>query len=111
MAERALKRIDWLMVFFILPIVAAGLVTMKSFTPLQTTENFFGKQIIWVLVSFTIFFIFSFIDFRFLKQTKVLVFLFLAMCAALFVLIILGHISHGHKSWFNFGLFSSSRLI
>ncbi len=105
MAERALKRIDWLMVFFILPIVAAGLVTMKSFTPLQTTENFFGKQIIWVLVSFTIFFIFSFIDFRFLKQTKVLVFLFLAMCAALFVLIILGHISHGHKSWFNFGLF------
>ncbi len=27
------------------------------------------------------------------------------MCFALLVLIILGHISHGHKSWFNFGFF------
>jgi len=105
MAEKALNRIDWLLVFFILPIIAAGLVTMKSFTPLQTTENFFGKQIIWVLVSFAVFFLFSFIDFRFLKETKVLVTLFLVMCGALLVLIVLGHISHGHKSWFNFGFF------
>jgi rod shape determining protein RodA len=105
MAEKALKRIDWLLVFFILPILAAGLVTMKSFTPSPTAENFFGKQIIWILISLSVFFLFSYIDFRFLKQTKVLVFLFLTMCAALFVLIILGHISHGHKSWFNFGFF------
>ena len=77
MAEKALKRIDWMLVFFIIPIVAAGLVTMKSFTPLETNGNFFGKQMIWVLASFVIFFVFSFIDFRFLKQTKVLVFLFL----------------------------------
>lgn len=105
MAEKALNRIDWMLVFFILPIIAAGLATMKSFTPLQGSENFFGKQLIWVAVSFAVFFAFSFIDFRFLKQTKVLVTLFLAMCFALLVLIILGHISHGHKSWFNFGFF------
>jgi len=105
MAEKALNRIDWMLVFFILPIIAAGLVTMKSFTPVQGAEDFFGKQLIWVAVSFAVFFGFSFIDFRFLKQTKVLVTLFLAMCFALFVLIILGHISHGHKSWFNFGFF------
>jgi len=105
MAEKALKRIDWLLVFFIVPIIAAGLVTMKSFTPLEATGDFFGKQIIWVLLSFAVFFIFSFIDFRFLKQTNVLVFLFLLMSFLLFVLIILGHLSHGHKSWFNFGLF------
>jgi rod shape determining protein RodA len=105
MAEKAFKRIDWLLVFFILPIIAAGLVTMKSFTPLETNGDFFSKQILWVIVSFAIFFLFSFIDFRFLKETKVLVFLFLTMCGALLVLIVLGHISHGHKSWFNFGLF------
>jgi len=103
MAERALKRIDWLLVFFILPILAAGLVTMKAFTP-GATENFFGKQIIWVLISFSVFFIFSYIDFRFLKQTKVLVFLFLLLSFLLFILIVLGHISHGAKSWFSFGL-------
>ena len=105
MAEKALKRIDWLLVFFIIPIVAAGLVTMKAFTSFETNENYFGKQIIWVLASFVIFFLFSFIDFRFLKKTEVLVFLFLTMCGALLVLIVLGHISHGHKSWFNFGFF------
>src|ERR1035437_410193 len=106
MAEKALKRIDWLLVLFVMPIIAAGLVTMKSFTSLENAGDFFNKQIIWVLLSLAVFFIFSFIDFRFLKRTNVLVFLFLTMCVALLTLIILGHISHGHKSWFDFGFFS-----
>ena len=106
MAEKALKRIDWLLVAFIIPIILAGLVTMKSFTPLENAGDFFNKQIIWILMSFAVFFIFSFIDFRFLKRTDILVFLFLLTSFALLVLIVLGHISHGHKSWFNFGFFS-----
>jgi rod shape determining protein RodA len=105
MAEKVLKKIDWMLVFFILPILAAGLVTMKSFTPLENGGDFFRKQIIWVLVAFAVFFIFSCIDFRFLKRTDVLISLFLFFCFLLLVLIVLGHISHGHKSWFNFGLF------
>ena len=106
MAEKALKRIDWLLVAFIIPIILAGSVTMKSFTPLENAGDFFNKQIIWILMSFAVFFIFSFIDFRFLKRTDILVFLFLLTSFALLVLIVLGHISHGHKSWFNFGFFS-----
>jgi rod shape determining protein RodA len=106
MAEKALKRIDWLLVMFIIPIIAGGLLTMKSFTPLENAGDFFGKQIIWVLISFAVFFIFSFIDFRFLKRTDVLVFLFSIISVALLVLVILGHISHGAKSWFSFGLFA-----
>jgi rod shape determining protein RodA len=106
MAEKALKRIDWLLVFFIIPIILAGLVTMKSFTTLENAGDFFNKQIIWVILSFAVFFIFSFIDFRFLKRTDVLVSLFLFLCFLLLVLIVLGHISHGAKSWFSFGLFA-----
>jgi rod shape determining protein RodA len=105
MAEKVFKKIDWMLVFFILPIIAAGLVTMKSFTPLENGGDFFRKQIIWVVVAFVVFFIFSCIDFRFLKRTDVLISLFLFFCFLLLVLIVLGHISHGHKSWFNFGLF------
>ena len=101
----SLKKIDWLLVFFILPIIAAGLVTMKSFAPLESAGEFFSKQIIWISLGFVIFFVFSFVDFRFLKRTNVLVFLFLLASFALLILIILGHISHGHKSWFNFGFF------
>ena len=79
MAEKVFKRIDWLLVFFIVPIIAAGLVTMKSFAALEASSDFFSRQIIWVALSLTVFFVFSFIDFRFLKRTNVLVFLFLAM--------------------------------
>jgi rod shape determining protein RodA len=106
MAEKALKRIDWLLVFFIVPLLLGGLVTMKSFTPLEATGDFFDKQLVWIVFSFIVFFIFSFIDFRFLKRTDVLVFLFLSLSFILVVLIILGHISHGAKSWFDFGFFS-----
>jgi rod shape determining protein RodA len=106
MTERKLKRIDWLLVFFIVPIVLFGLVTMKSFTPLEGTGSFFGKQILWILLSFTVFFIFSFIDFRFLKRTEVLVSLLLLFSGVLLLLFIVGHLSHGAKSWFDFGSFS-----
>ncbi len=106
MAEKVLKRIDWLLVIFIFPIILAGLVTMKSFTSAESTGDFFSKQIIWVILAFAIFFLFSFIDFRFLKQTNVLVFIFLVNSFILFLLFVLGHISHGAKSWFSFGLFS-----
>ena len=106
MVEKTLKRIDWLLVFFIVPITLAGLITMKSFAPLEGAGDFFNKQIIWILLAFAVFFIFSFIDFRFLKRTNVLVLLFLLFSAILLVLFILGHISNGAKSWFNFGYFS-----
>ena len=58
MVEKALNRIDWLLVFFILPIIVAGLMTMKSFTPLEDAGNFFNKQIIWASISFVVFLLF-----------------------------------------------------
>jgi rod shape determining protein RodA len=79
---------------------------MKSFAPEENAGDFFSRQIIWISLGLALFFIFSFIDFRFLKRTHVLVFLYLFTSLILFLLFVLGHISHGHKSWFNFGFFS-----
>lgn len=106
MAEKVFKRIDWLLVFLILPIVLAGLFTMKSFAPEEGAGTFFDKQIIWAGLSFAVFFIFSFIDFRFLKRTNVLVFVFLFTSMLLLVLLALGNVSRGAQSWFSFGSFS-----
>jgi len=65
--------VDWILFFSALTIVGAGLITMNSFVG----ENyFFEKQLIWSLVSVFVFFLFSFFDFSFLKQTKVLIFIF-----------------------------------
>ncbi|KKR79770.1 MAG: Rod shape-determining protein rodA [Candidatus Nomurabacteria bacterium GW2011_GWA2_40_9] len=106
MVQIALKRIDWLLVAFIIPIILAGLFTMKSFGVANGGSSFFGKQIIWIILSFAVFFSFSFIDFRFLKRTNILVFIFLGFCTILLALFVLGKVSHGAQSWFDFGGFS-----
>ncbi len=103
MAEKALKRIDWLLIFFVLPIVAAGLVTMKSFISSDKGGNFFENQLIWLALSLAVFFIFSFIDFRFLKRTDVLVALFLSFSGILALLFIFGQTYKGAQGWFSFG--------
>ncbi len=100
------KRVDWLLVVFILPIILAGLFTMKSFVPQEGSINFFEKQIVWIILSFVIFFVFSFIDFRFLRRTDVLIALFLFFCALLIILFAFGNIVKGAQSWFSFGVFS-----
>jgi rod shape determining protein RodA len=106
MAARTLKTIDWLLVFFIVPIILAGLFTMKSFVPQEDAGSFFNKQIISIVISLAVFFIFSFVDFRFLKRTDVIITLFLTISGLLILLLILGNVSHGAKSWFSFSNFS-----
>lgn len=103
MAETVFKRIDWLLVFFILPILLAGLFTMKSFTPGEGAAPFFERQLIWIGLSLFVFFVFSFVDFRFLKRTDVLVVLFLAFSGLLALLFIFGSDTRGSQSWFDLG--------
>ncbi|MBU1046710.1 rod shape-determining protein RodA [Patescibacteria group bacterium] len=95
--------IDWILLFSVLPIVAAGLITMNSFTG---DNYFFEKQIIWLAVSLIAFFVLSFIDFRFLRKTQVLIPLFLFFVTILLGLFITGSVFKGAQSWFNLGLFS-----
>ena len=95
--------IDWLLVIFILPVLLAGLVTMKSFTEVTP---FFSHQLIWIGVSFTVFFLLSYVDFRFLKRTDILVILFSVFSFLLILLFVIGHTSNGAQSWFSFGGFS-----
>lgn len=97
---------DWLLVSFILPIMLAGLFTMKSFTPETGAVNFFDKQIVWIIISFAVFFIFSFVDFRFLRRTDILVTLFLVFSFLLVILLVFGGSTRGAQSWFSFGAFS-----
>ncbi len=87
----------------ILPIMGAGLITMKSFVG---DGNFFSKQLVWIVVAFIAFFISSKIDFRVLKRTYVIVGLYSLSTFALIALFIFGSISNGAKNWINVGLFS-----
>ena len=97
------KTIDWWLFFAILPILAAGLVTMHSFSG---DSSFALHQMIVVAVSLVAFFGFSLIDVRFLRATWVSVTLFVTSVAFLGALFTLGKVSHGAQSWFSFGFIS-----
>lgn len=95
-------KIDWLLVGALIPILAAGLVTMNSFTG----GGVVTRQLLWVAISLGVFFACSFLDMRFLKDTRILVALFSAGTVLLLVLFVLGSTVKGATSWINFGAFS-----
>lgn len=98
-----LRQIDWVLLAGIIPLLAAGLLTMNSFVG----ENiFFHKQFIWILISLSAFFLLSFVDFHFLRRTRVLVFFYLAAVFILLLLFAFGSVFQGARSWFSIGLLS-----
>ena len=97
------RGMDWWIFLAVVPILAAGLVTMHSFTG---DTSFATHQFIWIAISLIVFFVVSNIDVRFLRSTWVSVTLFTISVLLLGALFTLGKISHGAQSWFSFGAFS-----
>lgn len=94
---------DWWLLGAVLPIVAAGLVTMYSFTG---DNSFAFHQIIWLIVAMAGFFAMNLVDFRFLRSTWVSVTLFILSGILLGLLYFIGKASHGAENWLSFGAFS-----
>ena len=92
--------IDWILLLALLPIVGAGLVAMNAFTG---GGVFFDKQLAWASFSLIIFFITSFVDFRFLRRTGVVVSLYLFLMFILFGTAVVGAVVKGAQSWIHFG--------
>ncbi|MFA6050248.1 MAG: rod shape-determining protein RodA [Candidatus Paceibacterota bacterium] len=101
--SKAITSIDWILVGALIPLIVGGLVAMYSFTG---SENFFSRQIIWVGVSFAVFFALSFVDFRFFRKTGPIVAVYLAAMMCLVAVLIVGSRIKGAKSWIDFGFFS-----
>ncbi len=99
------NRIDWILFFSILPLLGVGLITMKSFGGVES-DYFFNRQIIWIIASIAIFFIFSFLDWRFLRNGKLLAVFFAVSCLILLGLLIFVKAVKGASSWIDLGFFS-----
>jgi len=95
--------VDWILFFSVLPIIGGGLITMNS---LGGESVLFSRQLLWASISLVVFFGLSFVDFRFLRRTSVLVFLFLLSAGSLILLLVTGEVIRGTQSWFTFGGFS-----
>jgi rod shape determining protein RodA len=81
-------------------ILLAGLFTMSSF---QGNDSYFLKQSIWIIITLSAFIFVSQFEYRFLKQTRVVVSVYVALLAVLSLLFILGHVAKGAESWFRVG--------
>ena len=121
------RSIDWVLLLALLPIIAAGLVTMYSFEGIQSVPcespavgafrvaeqsceltptnsgSFFSKQLVWLAFSLAAFFAASFLDWRFLRRSDVLFVCFLLGAALLLLLFVAGKAVKGAQSWFDFG--------
>ncbi|PIT90943.1 rod shape-determining protein RodA [Candidatus Kaiserbacteria bacterium CG10_big_fil_rev_8_21_14_0_10_49_17] len=98
-----LLSIDWLLFGSSVALVAAGILTMNSFT----SENyFFENQLIWASIAIGVFFVLSFVDFRFLRRTTVITTLYGFTILLLILVFFFGDVVKGAQSRFDFGAFS-----
>lgn len=97
------KNIDWILFGSVIAVCLAGLFTMNSFVG---SSIFFERQLVWIFVATGAFFITSFIDWGFLKNTRIIVLLFAVSVLLLSSLFVFGSVTKGAQSWFNFGAFS-----
>jgi len=101
--SRIFHSMDWILVGSLIPLVIGGLMTMYSFTG---ESSVFSRQIIWIVLSFGIFFGLSFIDFRFFRKTAPVVVFYMSSVTFLVLVLLIGRTVKGAKSWIDFGLFS-----
>lgn len=99
------SNIDWYIVGALIPILAFSLLTIHSFT--DQTDGLAFRQSIWIGISFFIMFLFSNLDFRFLRRSHVIITLYGLAVAFLLSVLALGFVAKGAKSWISLGgLFS-----
>jgi len=94
------RHIDWILLLTTLPILGAGLISMYTFVGIN---NFFERQLIWIVVGLVTMFGLSVLDFRILRKTYAILALFLFSTGLLALLFLLGSVVKGAQSWFHLG--------
>lgn len=97
------RRIDWLLLASAFLISCAGLVSMYGFSD---ETRYAPHQIIWLGLGVLVFFVANTIDFRFLRRTSVVVFIYGLALFFLSLLFAVGSVFKGAQSWFNLGVFA-----
>ena len=101
--KKSIKNTDWLLIVPAIILSIFGLITMYSFSG---TESYFSRQLIALFVGLFAAFSLSTVDFRFLKNTKVVMILYVSMIFLLSALFVFGTVAKGTQGWFRIGGFS-----
>jgi rod shape determining protein RodA len=98
-----LSRIDAFLFIPMLFVLVAGLLTMSSFLG---HDSYFWKQGLFIIICIGAFLFAASLEYRFLKQTRVVVGIYAGLLTTLTLLFVLGKVSKGAQSWFHLGGFS-----
>jgi rod shape determining protein RodA len=98
-----LTRIDAVLFIPLFFILIAGLLTMSSFVG---HDSYFWKQGLFIVIALGVLVFASSFEYRFLKQTRVVVGVYAILLGVLSLLFVLGKVSKGAQSWFHLGGFS-----
>ena len=101
--SRLVRQVDWALLLPAVALGAAGLVTMDSFI---APSYFFSRQLVWLGLALIVCLWLSFVDFRFLHRSGVVVTIYSALLLLLGSLLLFGRAIRGAKGWFSLGAFS-----
>lgn len=103
-ASRIWQGLDWMSCTMIAVLAGWGLLVIYSFDASNTV--LFDKQIILLIIAAMVMMTASFVNYRFLRKSWVVMTLYLAIVALLALLGVYGSIFSGAQSWFSFGSFA-----
>jgi rod shape determining protein RodA len=95
--------VDWPLLVAIIPLLLAGLITMKSLG--GGADYFFNRQIIWIGFGLFIFFLASLLDWHILRNGWVLLAFYVLGILVLLGLLLVEPL-RGARAWIRLGLFS-----
>ena len=95
------KKFDWILFFSVLILLSLGLAEIYSIALGQETLSLlnFKKQIAFILIGIILLFVFSLLDYHFLKTSSVYLFIF--GVATLVIVLFFGSTIRGTKGWFS----------
>jgi rod shape determining protein RodA len=102
-----IRKMDWALIFFAVILTISGLVSIYSSSFAQGDFSNFWKQIFFLGLGFFLMVVFSFLDWRVLKENPylILTFYFLSLFALVFLLFFAPE-TRGTRGWFKVGSFS-----
>lgn len=100
--QKQFGHVDWVLLLATLPIMAAGLVTMRSFTG---ESSLYLQQLIWIGLALLVFFVAAASTYRFLRRRAVVISIFALILLSLLLVIVIGTVAGGAQSWFDIGPF------
>lgn len=98
-----LWRVDWFLVGAALAISLLGLATMHAY---GAGSDYFDKQLFWIAIALGVTLVASYIPWDFLRNTNIVVALYIGIIAALAAVFLFGVVVKGAQSRFDIGLFA-----